>query len=105
MGSAHSLYDLTYALPLRMGFRPFPWRNAEPFPLWIHADATWSALTWALLAWFFGGAHGRIGWFVHLLQRVLRVGGTDSLHFAALAVSAVLNPFAACVLTGFSVFQ
>ena len=56
MGSVHSWYELSYAMPLRLGYPPFPWRNVRALP-WSHeASGTWAALTYNVLEWLIGGA-------------------------------------------------
>ena len=105
MGSAHSLYELIYALPARMRWPAFPWHIERPL-VWRHpTDPSWSALLYAGLEWLSGGAHGRHGWFVGLFVRAAQPDGPGLWYTCGLFASALINPVLGCFLLGFSLFQ
>lgn len=119
MGTGHSLYEITYAMPVRMGYPPFPWANTQPLP-WrpeaagVPADGnsttaagadTYGALAYRLVAWLIGGAHGRIGWFVHFLDSASGPTGPGLLYTFAVGATVVLNVLAAILMACFALFQ
>ena len=104
MGTAHSLFELTYALPLRLALAPFPWRNEQPLPV-DGADtsgnlalvlAVLTSHSWLVLGWLAGGAKYRIDWLVDVFQHSAQANG--ALYTTGLFASAVINPLVAIIL-------
>ena len=103
VGAAHSLFELTHALPLRLALAPFPWGNVQP-PPWDGAFSSGFALlralltshSWLSVEWLIGGAKYRFDWLLFVLEHSAQSNG--SLYTYCLFASATLNPLAAILL-------
>ena len=102
MGSVHSLYELTYAMPVRQRQPPFQWLTRTPKEnvaiRLASASATWSEYSKHMLYGAKFGVLERIEWFSRLFEK----GG----YYAWMVyVSAFANVVGAVLLIGFGGFH
>jgi len=87
------------------GQQPFTWLPSRPTSWIVAPYGGLSGFSLAVVVAFFEGAHGRIEWFVRVVQRACQVDGPGCGYALALLVSTVINLLAALVLSGFACFH